>query len=185
MTARRIAALVVALALAGCEAGAADEIARPLGYRMQDYRAPVPKRLDGARTVSTAEAADLWRAGAAVFVDVMPQAPRPRGLPAGTIWRDKPRFNVPGSIFLPDTGYGELAPAMAEYFANGLARASGGDRSRPLLFYCLADCWMSWNAAKRALALGYTNVIWYPDGTDAWADAGLPLAEAKPEPRPE
>ena len=137
------------------------------------------------RTVSTAEAAGLWRQGAAVFVDVLPQAPRPRGLPAGTIWRDKPRFNVPGSIFLPDTGYGELAPAMTEYFANGLARATGGDRSRALLFYCLADCWMSWNAAKRALALGYPNVIWYPDGTEAWQAAGLPLAQAKPEPRPE
>lgn len=185
MTARRTAALVVALILAGCAADAAGEVAQPPGYRTHDYRAPVPMRLDGARTVSTAEAADLWRQGTTVFVDVMPQAPRPRGLPAGTIWRDKPRLNVPGSIFLPDTGYGELAPAMAEYFAQGLARASGGDRSRPLLFYCLADCWMSWNAAKRALALGYTNVIWYPDGTEAWAAAGLPLAEAKPEPRPE
>ena len=41
---------------------------------------------------------------------------------------------------------------------------------------------MSWNAAKRALALGYKNVAWYPDGTDGWEAAGLPLHEAKPEP---
>jgi rhodanese-related sulfurtransferase len=41
---------------------------------------------------------------------------------------------------------------------------------------------MSWNAAKRALALGYKNVAWYPDGTDGWEAAGLPLQEAKPEP---
>jgi PQQ-dependent catabolism-associated CXXCW motif protein len=184
MTARG-GALLFALALASCGAAAADDVPQPPGYRTHDYRAPVPKSLDGARTVSTAEAADLWRQGAAAFVDVMPQAPRPRGLPVGTIWRDQPRFNVPGSVFLPDTGYGELAPAMAEYFAHGLARATGGDRSRPLLFYCLADCWMSWNAAKRALALGYPNVIWYPDGTEAWQAAGLPLAQAKPEPRPE
>jgi PQQ-dependent catabolism-associated CXXCW motif protein len=185
MNPRGAAALLFALALATCAADAADDVPQPPGYRTHDYRAPVPKSLDGARTVSTAQAADLWRQGAAVFVDVLPQAPRPRGLPAGTIWRDQPRFNVPGSVFLPDTGYGELAPAMAEYFADGLARATGGDRSRPLLFYCLADCWMSWNAAKRALALGYPNVIWYPDGTDAWQAAGLPLAQAKPEPRSE
>jgi rhodanese-related sulfurtransferase len=42
---------------------------------------------------------------------------------------------------------------------------------------------MSWNAAKRALAMGYVNVAWYPEGTDGWEEAGLPLTEAKPAPR--
>ena len=37
---------------------------------------------------------------------------------------------------------------------------------------------MSWNAAKRALALGYGNVAWFPDGTDAWEALGLPLSQA-------
>ena len=40
------------------------------------------------------------------------------------------------------------------------------------------------NAAKRALALGYTNVAWYPEGSDGWAAAGLPLEKRTPEPRP-
>ena len=84
------------------------------------------------------------------------------------LWRDKPRSNIPGSIWLPDTGYGELAPSMADYFAKGLEKATHGDRARLLVVYCLADCWMSWNAAKRALALGYSNVAWYPEGTDGW-----------------
>jgi rhodanese-related sulfurtransferase len=44
---------------------------------------------------------------------------------------------------------------------------------------------MSWNAAKRALAFGYSNVAWYRDGTDGWERADLPLAEAQPEPRGE
>jgi rhodanese-related sulfurtransferase len=39
---------------------------------------------------------------------------------------------------------------------------------------------MSWNAAKRAVSWGYTDVLWYPDGTDGWQEAGLPLAEARP-----
>jgi rhodanese-related sulfurtransferase len=42
---------------------------------------------------------------------------------------------------------------------------------------------MSWNAAKRILTYGYTNVAWYPEGTDAWERAGLELTEAQPEPR--
>jgi rhodanese-related sulfurtransferase len=39
---------------------------------------------------------------------------------------------------------------------------------------------MSWNAAKRALAMGYTNVAWYPEGTDGWEAAALPLQQATP-----
>jgi rhodanese-related sulfurtransferase len=42
---------------------------------------------------------------------------------------------------------------------------------------------MSWNAAKRALTYGYSNISWYPLGSDGWEQAGLPLVEAKPEPR--
>jgi rhodanese-related sulfurtransferase len=44
---------------------------------------------------------------------------------------------------------------------------------------------MSWNAAKRILSYGYSNVAWYPDGTDGWARADLPVAESQPEPRAE
>ncbi|MBV9249747.1 MAG: PQQ-dependent catabolism-associated CXXCW motif protein, partial [Acetobacteraceae bacterium] len=90
----------------------------------------------------------------------------------------------PGSIWLPDTGYGVLAPVMQEYFEHGLQEATSGNRDRTLVFYCLKDCWMSWNAAKRALALGYTHVDWYPDGTDGWAAAGFPMEAREPVPRP-
>ena len=51
------------------------------------------------------------------------------------------------------------------------------------MIYCLRDCWMSWNVAKRAISWGYSNVAWYPDGTDGWQDAGLPLSEAVPAPQ--
>jgi hypothetical protein len=43
---------------------------------------------------------------------------------------------------------------------------------------------MSWNAAKRAMTLGYTHVAWYPAGTDEWGAQGLPLEPRQPEPRP-
>ena len=39
---------------------------------------------------------------------------------------------------------------------------------------------MSWNAAKRALTYGYTNVSWFPDGTDGWQEIGLPVVDVKP-----
>lgn len=166
-------------------AHAQQVVPEPDGYRSDNYRAPVPATLRGARVVATPEAEAIWRAGAAVFIDVMPRAPKPRNLPAGTIWRDIPRSDIPGSIWLVDTGFGALAAPTEAYFRRGLAQASGGDTAKPLLFYCQAQCWMSWNAAKRALSYGYSNVAWYPDGTDGWDGALLPLVDAQPEPRPE
>jgi PQQ-dependent catabolism-associated CXXCW motif protein len=87
-------------------------------------------------------------------------------------------------MWLPDTGYGELAEATENYLQQGLVRASGGNRAALIVVYCQADCWMSWNAAKRILSYGYSNVAWYPDGTDGWEHANLPMVESQPEPRP-
>jgi PQQ-dependent catabolism-associated CXXCW motif protein len=175
---RRIGAVLL-LAVLTC-GGAPPE---PPDYRTDAYRAPVPETLAGATVLNTEKAAALWREQSAVFVDVLPRPPRPPNLPAGTIWRDKPRFDIPGSVWLPDTGYGALAPVTEDYFRRGLEQASHGGREKLLVFYCLADCWMSWNAAKRAMSMGYRHVGWYREGTDGWEKAGLPLEQREPVPR--
>ncbi|WP_424360820.1 PQQ-dependent catabolism-associated CXXCW motif protein [Methylocystis parvus] len=155
----------------------------PEGYRMEAFRAPVPASLKGATVIDTARAFELWKAKSAVFVDALPHAPKPEGLPKNAVWREQPRFDIPGSVWLPDTGYGALSEATQRYFEKGLEKATGADKKKPLVFYCLTDCWMSWNAAKRAQTLGYANVSWYPEGTDGWAAAKHQLEERRPEPR--
>ena len=179
---RRLAGFIVAtLSLVAVE-NAADVIPEPEGYRTDNYRAAVPATLKGARVVTTEDAEAIWHAGSAVFIDVLPHAPKPPNLPPDTVWRDKPRFNIPGSVWLPDTGYGALAVPTEDYLRTGLSRATRSDRTKLLVFYCQANCWMSWNAAKRALSIGYTNVAWYPDGTDGWQRADLPVEESRPQP---
>lgn len=183
---RRPLAAVLAVALLVAPVWAQQQEPFELeGYRTDNYRAPVPATLAGARVLTTEEAETIWRASSGIFIDVMPRPPKPKNLPAGTVWRDAPRRNIPGSIWLPDTGYGTLPPAMDDYLQRGLARASRGDKAALLVIYCLADCWMSWNAAKRALTYGYANIAWFPDGTDGWEAAKLPTEDAKPEPRPD
>jgi PQQ-dependent catabolism-associated CXXCW motif protein len=162
---------------------AQDAVPEPPGYQMDDYRGAVPATLSGAAVIDTEAAARLWREKSALFVDVFPRPPRPK-LPPGTIFREKPRRSIPGSIWLVDVGYGALTPEMNAYFENGLRQATGGNKAKRLVFFCLANCWMSWNAAKRALSYGYSNVIWYPEGTDGWADFDLPLQLIEPMPRP-
>ena len=177
------------LGLLGCLAAFAAGVARgespppePTGYRTENYRAPTPATLAGARVLSTTEAERLWHDLAAVFIDVLPHAPRPANLPPATIWRGKPRLDIPGSIWLPDTGYGELASVTEDYLRTNIERATGGDRTKLIVVYCLRNCWMSWNAAKRIMSMGYVNVAWYPDGTDGWTGMQLPVAEAQPAP---
>lgn len=178
-----LAGLVLAVALAGAPShAAAAGVPEPDGYRMEEYRAPVPDTLAGATVLDTAAAEALWKSGAAIFVDAMPRPVKPANLPAGTVWHDKPRTSIEGSHWLINTGYGKLSPEVQTYFEGRLASLTKDDKAKTLVFFCEPECWMSWNAAKRALSLGYTDVRWYPGGATEWAAAGLPTAQASPVP---
>jgi PQQ-dependent catabolism-associated CXXCW motif protein len=53
------------------------------------------------------------------------------------------------------------------------------DKAMPLAFFCESSrCWLSYNAALRARAAGYTNVLWYRGGVVAWRAAELPTVKA-------
>jgi PQQ-dependent catabolism-associated CXXCW motif protein len=163
--------------------GASDSIVpEPAGYRMDQYRAPTPGTLSGGHVLNTAGVQELLEAPGTVVIDVLPQQKRPDNLPSETLWLPKPRFNVPGSVWLPDVGRGAISDSTDAYYRSNLDRLTGGDRSRNIIVYCLADCWMSWNAAKRAIEYGYTSVYWYPGGTDDWTAAGLPTQKSEPVP---
>ena len=172
-----------AVVLAGLLAGgvlAADAVPVPDGYRMTDYRAPTPAGLPGAVTVDTAKARTLIESGDVVAVNVL-KLDRST-LPGGPWLLPKPFRQIPGSVWLPNVGLGALTPDLEGYFRTHLDALTRGDRGRGLLFYCLADCWLSWNAAKRALEMGYGRVYWFRDGVDGWAEAGLSTEEGKPVP---
>jgi len=175
------AALALCVAV-GARAVGEGAVPEPEGYRTDEYRAPVPKTLSGARVIGADEAETLLKAGTAVFVDVYPRAPKPPNLPAGTVWRDPTHMTIEGAHWLPNVGYGVLSDEFEAYFRTRLARLTGDDPARPVVFFCLKDCWMSWNAGKRALSWGYTNVIWFSEGTDAWQEAGFDLVRATPVP---
>jgi PQQ-dependent catabolism-associated CXXCW motif protein len=150
----RYRTIVLLLAALATTPTLAQSIPEPSGYRMDEYRAPVPKTLKGAQVVTTVEAEKIWRAKSAVFVDVMPQAPKPDNLPKGTIWRDKPRDDIPGSVWLANVGYGLINAETEAYFRAGMAQNGAADKKQPVVFYCMTNCWMSWNAAKRAVEWG-------------------------------
>ena len=175
---------LAALAALPALAAARGDPEEPAGYRMGEYHAPTPQTLDGARVITTEQAIELWKAKSAVFVDALMRQPKPENLPKETVWRDPPRKDIPGSVWLANVGLGDLPAPVQRYFEQGLARATQSDKAKPLVFYCRRDCWASWNAAKRAISLGYSAVNWYPEGTTGWEEANQPLEARDPEPLP-
>lgn len=156
----------------------------PDDYRMNKYREMVPATLKGATVVNSLQAKELYEKKKTLFIDVMPYIPKPPNLPKTMIWREKTRKNIEGSSWLANVGYGALPPEMATYFKSNLTKLTSGNFSYPLLFYCQQQCWMSWNAAKRALEYGYSSVYWFPRGTDGWLEIGGAVKKAIPVPLP-
>jgi PQQ-dependent catabolism-associated CXXCW motif protein len=161
---------------------ATGDVPEPTDYRTNDYRMPVPRTLQGATVVNADDAEKMMTAKSAVFIDVYPRAPKPPNLPAGTIWRDVPHASIAGAHWLPNVGYGVLSPEFEAYFKSRLETLTGNDKSAAVVFFCLKDCWMSWNAAKRAQSWGYSAVHWFPEGTDGWQAIGNDLVSATPVP---
>ncbi|MNF34795.1 Inner membrane protein YgaP [compost metagenome] len=150
------------------------------GYRQDRYRSPTPATVDGAQTIDTATLQRMLEsADQPVLIDVFR-----RPWLHGQFVSDEAHQNIPGSLWLANVGEGTAEAPWLDYFSHYLKQASGGDHARALVLYCKSDCWLSWNASKRAAALGYTRLYWYRDGIDAWQQAGLPVQTATPEPLP-
>jgi PQQ-dependent catabolism-associated CXXCW motif protein len=150
------------------------------GYRLLRYRSPTPLQAEGGRTISTGELQALLAGQQRpALLNVQPLRWQ-----QGFFLLNEPFLHIPGSRWIPNVGLGELEDGWEHYFRHHLAAVTGGEKSAAVVIYCRADCWMSWNAVKRAASWGYTNLYWYRDGVDGWREADLELIEARPEPYP-
>lgn len=160
----------------------ADSVDEPDGYRLERYDDVVPVTLRGATRVTALDVARLKSEHDALIVDVIPEHIKPADLPADQQWFPVPHVGVAGAVWLPDVGFGSLSETTEKYFSQHLSEYTGGDSDYPVVFYCRSDCWMSWNAAKRALALGYTRVYWFADGINDWEFEGFDTEILQPAP---
>jgi PQQ-dependent catabolism-associated CXXCW motif protein len=69
----------------------------------------------------------------------------------------------------PASQPGSFDDQTQQQFGQYLQQVTQGNRARPLVFYCQStQCWMSYNAALRAIRMGFTQVYWYRGGIEAW-----------------
>lgn len=134
--------------------------------RQEDYSAPTPADISGARVIDTAELRKLLREEQPLLFDVL---------------GGDGHASLPGAIWLPGAGRGgSFEDEIQSRLGAALRAATRGDLARPVVFFCAGPrCWLSYNASLRAARLGYGNVRWYRGGIEAWGAAGGALTEPK------
>ena len=169
---------IVALAAAPCSVLAqpyAEEdrdwgIAATSALRRPPYTAPTPTRIAGGNVLTTTALNRMLQSGTRpTLIDVA---------------SGEGHVSIAGARWIPGAGHGtHFLDPLQSLMKERLARLSGGDLSMPIVFFCVnSQCWLSYNAALRAIALGYSQVFWYRGGIEAWRRAGLPLARVAPAP---
>lgn len=162
--------LVLGSLFAAPGANAAEDedfgVAPSASLRQADVHAPTPREIPGARIILTEELRARLRGAAEqrpLLFDVL-----------GGEQHD----SLPGAIWLPGAGRGEsFGDPVQSQLARLLEAATKGDLGRPMVFFCQGNhCWLSYNAALRAAALGYREVYWYRGGLEAWLAGGGQLA---------
>ncbi len=171
----RLVATVIALspALAAAQErsyGGEDrdwKVAPTTELRTAGYHAPTPRTIPGGRVVRTADLKAMREGGPQPYlIDVL----------GGDAHR-----TIAGAFWLAGAGAGDMNADEARRFLDAVAKFAGGDRNRPIVFFCAdSECWLSYNAALRAVAAGYTNIMWYRGGLAAWFHAGLPMTQSEP-----
>jgi PQQ-dependent catabolism-associated CXXCW motif protein len=123
---------------------------------------PTPASIPGGQIITTKGLVELLKSGQApvLVLDVL----------GGQEIIQGAQYAVPAAQ------PGSFDDQTQQQFGQYLQQATGGSKQYPIALYCLSpQCWMSYNAALRAINLGYTNVLWYRGGIESWKQAGLPV----------
>ena len=135
--------------------------------RTVGYHGPTPTRIPGGKVVATGELKALLE---------QPQRPYLIDVLGGGVHR-----TIAGAFWMLGSGDGEMSKDEEARFAKAIGAFAGGDKNRAMVFYCVdSECWLSYNAALRAIALGYTNVMWYRGGIASWRTSEGAMTQSDP-----
>jgi PQQ-dependent catabolism-associated CXXCW motif protein len=146
---------------------------RDLGVRAQNTlhegaaHGPTPTEIPGGKLITTQELMALQQSAGQKLV-LLEVLGAPQTLPNA--------FRA-----VPAAAPGNFKDQTQQQFAQVLQQLTRGDTNAPIVTYCAnPECWMSYNAALRAINAGYRNVMWYRGGLEAWQRAGQPLSGGQP-----
>jgi sulfur-oxidizing protein SoxY len=153
-----------------------SSVAEPQDFWTGPVNAPVPGTLSGGTVIRANDLAALLKQRRAVVVDVSNSQQRPEKLAPQAVWMPAPHPVIPGSLWIAGAGAGAIDANTDKLYRERLAAATSHNLDHPVVVYCHERCWLSWNAAKRAIRYGYRKVYWFPDGIEGWRAAGFDTA---------
>jgi len=116
-----------------------------------------PETVDGTETISLQQAKQMYADGV-IFMDV--RSPRQYN-----------KTHISGAVPV------DIKDSFTEQNLLKL-----GPKDTPLILYCNgAHCSLSYKAAEKAVAWGFTNIKYYRDGFRAWHKDGNPLEYGNPK----
>lgn len=150
------------------------------GYRIARYRSPIRTDPRPAPHLSLSAALALEPGRDALFVDVMPVEGGVRDPATGQWTLSEEHLTIPGAEWYPETGRAPVDGDLWRALETRVRAARRKGPHYPVILFCRADCWMSWNAARRLAESGIDNIWWLAEGTDGWHAAGRELEAAHP-----
>jgi PQQ-dependent catabolism-associated CXXCW motif protein len=167
------------LLLAAFAASGAD-VQEPEGFWTGPINSDVPATIGGGKVIHAQELAQLLKQTQPLVIDVSNEPKRPAGMAPDAPWLPLPQQVIPGGVWLPGVGIANIAPEADALYRKYLSQSTGGELDHPIVIYCHEHCWLSWNAAKRAIGYGYRRVYWFPEGMEGWRAVGNTTVVAKP-----
>ncbi len=134
----------------------------PQNEMQQNVASPTPTSIPGGHVITTAEIHQA--VGKLLMFDVL-QGNHP---------------SIPSAMSMPGVGMaGTYDDAAQRSMWAMLSQATHMNPNTPIVFFCAGSrCWESYNAALRALHLGFKTVLWYRGGLASWQAAGGQLVQA-------
>jgi PQQ-dependent catabolism-associated CXXCW motif protein len=163
----------------------AQSVPEPEGYWTGPINGPVPATVEGGKVIDAETLSKMLDSETLLLIDVSNTPKRPEGMAADAPWIPVAHEAIPGTIWIPDVGEGSISTNLDEFFMAQLTDETGEDYDYPVVIYCHEACWLSWNAAKRAINHGFRNVHWLAQGIEGWKAAGLETETVKPRMMPE
>jgi PQQ-dependent catabolism-associated CXXCW motif protein len=136
----------------------------PQAVLQQNVGSPTPMTIPGGHVITTAEVKQAIGSNI-LFFDV---------------WNSGGQHpSIPGAALIPGAGApGSFNDALQQQLWQFLAQAAHQQQQQPMVFFCTgSSCWESYNAALRAINMGFQTVLWYRGGLAAWQASGGQLVD--------
>jgi PQQ-dependent catabolism-associated CXXCW motif protein len=136
----------------------------PPSQPVKEVNGPTPTAIPGGKVLTTVQ---LWEAiankslGTIVLIDVS---------------SEQHPTTIPSATRLPTAGLGTMDEQARKTLWEALKKLSGDNWDVSIIFFGRdAKDWEGYNAALRAIDMGYSKVYWYRGGIAAWTAAHQPL----------